>query len=143
MLPREDSPILYRSIPKKSYGGNIEIKCMEKDFMKTANTKASPYSMPISSRVTNLFRENDSQLAELYAALRRRMRTTAAGSHSTSPDQELHIYVGSVARSAAEWCRAAEGGYQRPRGTKRRHLRPEIQLQTTNSTELYLLYRGK
>ena len=45
----------------------------------------------------------------------------------------------------AERCIAAEaeGGYQRPRGTKRRHLRPEIQLQTTNSTELYLLYRGK
>ena len=40
----------------------------------------------------------------------------------------------------AERCRTAEGGYQRPLGTKRRHLRPEIQLQTTNSTELYLLY---
>ena len=59
MLPQEDSPILHRSIPKKSYDGNIDIKSMEKDIMKTANTRASPYSMPFSSRATNLFKEND------------------------------------------------------------------------------------
>ena len=46
--------------------------------------------------VQNYLNENGSNVADLYAALRRRMRTTAAGSHSTSPDQELHIYVGSV-----------------------------------------------
>ena len=46
--------------------------------------------------VQNSLNKNGSNVADLYAALRRRMRTTAAGSHSTSPDQELHIYVGSV-----------------------------------------------
>ena len=46
--------------------------------------------------VQNYLNKNGSNVADLYAALRRRMRTTAAGSHSTSPDQELHIYVGSV-----------------------------------------------
>ena len=46
--------------------------------------------------VQNYLNENGSNVADLYAALRRRMRTTAAGSHSTSPDQELHIYVSIV-----------------------------------------------
>ena len=46
--------------------------------------------------VQNYLNENGSNVADLYAALRRHMRTTAAGSHSTSPDQKLHIYVGTV-----------------------------------------------
>ena len=51
--------------------------------------------------VQNSLNKNGSNVADLYAALRWRMRTTAAGSHSTSPDQELHIYVGSVQKFAA------------------------------------------
>ena len=50
--------------------------------------------------VQNSLNKNGSNVADLYAALRRRMRTTAAGSHSTSPDQELHIYVGSVSMTS-------------------------------------------
>ena len=47
--------------------------------------------------VQNYLNENGSNVADLYAALRRRMRTRAAGPHSTSPTTDC-ISITSVWR---------------------------------------------